>query len=114
MIDTRTRSIFPDIESFQRGSSLQGRSIGEVQNCVLVQENVDHLHILGISHTIHLGWGKWVYVSYVQLSAYAIIFADLMNPLLSILDFLRSNTASLRTHFNAYLTREVWGGTIVG
>ena len=54
MIDTRTRSIFPDIESFQCGSSLQGRSIGEVQNSVLVQENVDHLHILGISHTIHL------------------------------------------------------------
>ena len=54
MIDTRTRSIFPDIETFQCGSSLKGRSIGEVQNSVLVQENVDHLHILGISHTIHL------------------------------------------------------------
>lgn len=54
MIDTRTRSIFPDIETFQCGSSLQGRSIGEVQNSVLIQESVDHLHILGISHTIHL------------------------------------------------------------
>jgi hypothetical protein len=114
MIDTRTRSIFPDIESFQRSSSLQGRGIGEVQNSVLVQENVDHLHILGISHTIHLGEKKeWIHVSYVQPSAYAIIFANLMNPLLSILDFLRSDIASLGTHFNEYLTREV-GGTIVG
>jgi len=54
VIDTWTRSIFPDIESFQRGSSLQRRGIGEIQNSVLVQENSDHPHVLGIGHSIHL------------------------------------------------------------
>lgn len=54
MIDAWTRCVLPDIQSFQRISSFQGRSIGDVQNSVLVQENTDHPHIFGIGHTIHL------------------------------------------------------------
>jgi hypothetical protein len=103
MIDTRTRSIFPDIETFQCGSSLQGRSIGEVQNSVLVQESIDHLHILGISHTIHLVGKKEGFVlAACHHLLKRLFFANLMNPLLSILDFLQSDIALLGTHFKEY------------
>jgi len=102
MIDTWTRSIFPDIESFQRNSSLQRGSIGKVQHRVLVQENANHSHILGIGHTIHLE-------KVLAFGANLNIIFYLVNPLPSVLDFLQSDITSLGTrngHFNKYSTGE--------